>query len=83
MWLDVFGPSRRRRVSRAGNSVARSKRKDGRVRMGHSCRGTPWRAATTHLQSLRSHLSFALASAVVCHCMFDGSSAPPQASGTM
>jgi hypothetical protein len=26
-----------------------------------------------------SHLSLALASAVVCHCMFEGSSAPPSA----
>ena len=36
-----------------------------------------------HLQPLRSILSFALASATVCHCMFEGSSAPPQANGTM
>ena len=28
-----------------------------------------------------SHLSFAFASATVCHCMFDGSSAPPRFSG--
>jgi hypothetical protein len=32
---------------------------------------------------LRSHASFALASATVCHCMFDTASGPPQASGTM
>ncbi len=32
---------------------------------------------------LRSTLSFARASAVVCHCMFDGVSLPPFASGTM
>ncbi len=28
-----------------------------------------------------SHLSFAFASAFVCHCMLDGESAPPLASG--
>ncbi len=31
----------------------------------------------------RSHLSFALDSSMVCHCMLEGSSAPPLASGTM
>jgi hypothetical protein len=30
-----------------------------------------------------SHLSFALASAAVCHCILLGVSAPPQASGLM
>jgi hypothetical protein len=34
-------------------------------------------------QPLRSDLSFSLASATVCHCMFAGSSLPPQASGLM
>ena len=29
----------------------------------------------------RSVLSLAFAAAVVCHCMLDGASAPPQASG--
>jgi hypothetical protein len=32
-------------------------------------------------QPTRSVLSFALASATVCHCMFDGVSGPPQARG--
>jgi hypothetical protein len=32
-----------------------------------------------HRQPLRSNLSFALAAAVVCHCMLLGLSAPPQA----
>ena len=32
---------------------------------------------------LRSHLSLALASALVCHCMLDGLSAPSDASGWM
>jgi len=32
---------------------------------------------------MRSVRSFALAAARVCHCMFDGASAPPQARGTM
>jgi hypothetical protein len=30
---------------------------------------------------LRSHWSFAFASAFVCHCIFEGLSAPPEASG--
>jgi hypothetical protein len=34
-------------------------------------------------QPIRSVLSFAAAASVVCHCMFDGASAPPHASGTM
>jgi hypothetical protein len=34
-------------------------------------------------QALRSQASLASASAIVCHCMFDGSSGPPQASGIM
>jgi hypothetical protein len=33
--------------------------------------------------SALSILSFALPAAVVCHCIFDGSSAPPQARGLM
>jgi hypothetical protein len=32
-------------------------------------------------QPLRSQRSFALAAALVCHCMLLGASAPPQASG--
>ncbi len=31
-------------------------------------------------QPIRPHLSFALPSATVCHCMLDGESAPPHAS---
>ena len=34
-------------------------------------------------QPAHSHLSFAFASARVCHCMFDGRSAPPRFSGLM
>jgi hypothetical protein len=34
-----------------------------------------------YLQPCRSTLSFALASAIVCHCILLGSSAPPHASG--
>ena len=34
-----------------------------------------------HRHPSRSHLSFALASPTVCHCMLLGSSAPPQARG--
>jgi hypothetical protein len=34
-------------------------------------------------QPFVSHLSFALASRIVCHCMFEGASGPPHASGTI
>src|SRR5262245_88253 len=37
--------------------------------------------AEHYLQPARSHLSFAFAAAVVCHCMLEGESGPPQASG--
>jgi len=35
------------------------------------------------LRQFRSVLSLIFASATVCHCMFDGASAPPDSSGTM
>jgi len=35
------------------------------------------------LRQFRSVLSLIFASATVCHCMFDGASAPPHSSGTM
>jgi hypothetical protein len=34
------------------------------------------------VQPFVSHRSFAFASALVCHCMFEGASGPPHASGT-
>jgi hypothetical protein len=40
-----------------------------------------YRACFLHL--LRSRLACALPSAIVCHCMLYGASAPPQASGTL
>ena len=36
-----------------------------------------------YLHPLRSHLSFAFPSATVCHSMFEGLSAPPQAKATL
>jgi hypothetical protein len=50
-----------------------------------------WRANPDNLepfgavgaQTRRSHLSLALASATVCHCMLETASGPPQASGSM
>jgi hypothetical protein len=41
------------------------------------------RAEIRDQHPFRSILSFAFASAIVCHCMFDGASAPPHASGLM
>ena len=38
-------------------------------------------AQITDVTSRYSHLSFALASSIVCHCMLDGLSAPPCLSG--
>ena len=37
----------------------------------------------SHLHPIRSVLSFAFASATVCHCILLGASAPPHASGLM
>jgi hypothetical protein len=34
------------------------------------------------MQPFVSHLSFAFASRIDCHCMFETASGPPQASGT-
>ena len=47
-----------------------------------SKRSATRRIATGSSQSLRSHLSLALASATDCHCIFSGASIPPQASGS-
>lgn len=58
------------------------------TRSGHEkWRGRRWhiREASREVhrrQFFRSTLSFALPSAIVCHCMLLGASAPPQASGT-
>ena len=42
----------------------------------------PLAHTTYRVQPFVSHLSFAFASALVCHCMFEGASGPPLASGT-
>ncbi len=50
-------------------------------RLQRSCR--QGRTPLRHEEQFPSQRSFALASAVVCHCMFEGASAPQQDSGQM
>jgi hypothetical protein len=46
-------------------------------------RGFRSEARLQRMRQLRSHLSFALPSAIVCHCVLNGASAPPHSSGLM
>jgi len=71
------GEGHRKRVGREAEEIR-----------GRKWRGTKRFCVTTqadgegYRQPRRSQRSFRLASAAVCHCMLEGSSRPPQASGT-